>query len=198
VAHLGAEHIVSRQAARSRECVAPSDFALFVGGREEYKNFLCVLDAVASKDWPLSTKLLVVGRAFSEHENRLLKRLGIDEKVISCGKVDDSQLSLLYRRARCFVFSSLDEGFGIPVIECQSSGGVPVLSDIPVFREVAGRGAMYFDPHSPADLCRVVQDAVNVVRRENVLDAASLNVGKYSWDSTAQNIVDSYASVFAG
>ena len=78
-----------------------------------------------------------------------------DGRVRFVGGIDDSALTWLYENCRLFVFPSLDEGFGLPVVEAALSGAPMVLSDIPAFRELAP-GAAFFDPLDPASIAAVV------------------------------------------
>jgi glycosyltransferase involved in cell wall biosynthesis len=79
-------------------------------------------------------------------------------------EVDDVTLPFLYRGARALLFPSLDEGYGIPLVEAFASGCPVLCSDIPVFREVAGAAADYFQPLSPESIadCVVAADATRL------------------------------------
>ncbi len=80
----------------------------------------------------------MVGIPFSEEENALIRSYGVKDLVVHEGVVSDQGLERLYRESLCFVFPSLREGFGLPLIEALRQGCVPVVSDIPVFKELVG------------------------------------------------------------
>ena len=78
-----------------------------------------------------------------------LKPLALDEEVIFTGFVDDEDLPDLYRGGRLFVFPSLYEGFGLPILEAMASGVPVITSDLASMPEVAGDAAILVDPRDP-------------------------------------------------
>jgi glycosyltransferase involved in cell wall biosynthesis len=121
----------------------PGRFLLCVGRLNVRKNVDRVIDAVLARglvtpDLPL----VVVG----EPDGMAIRGASAaDHRVRFLGRVDDAELAWLYAQCRLFVFASLDEGFGLPVVEAALAGAPMVLSDIPAFRELAP-GAAFFDP----------------------------------------------------
>ncbi|QDU90520.1 D-inositol 3-phosphate glycosyltransferase [Pirellulimonas nuda] len=191
VATLGAEHIVPP----AEPSPVREPFALFVGDRYGYKNFSILVDAVASTQWPEYLRVKVVGAPFSEAESRLLECRGVRRRFEHEGRVDDAMLATLYRRSTCFVFPSLNEGFGLPAVEAQSLGTIPVVSDLPVFREVCGSGAYYFDPHFTDSLCRAIQQVCQIEDRPLVVEACQKNAQRFRWQATADAMAEVYRSV---
>jgi len=94
-----------------------------------------------SDDYP-DLKLVLVG-SISNEEKALLTN---NKNVIFTGYAKDEELPVLYKNALLFVYPSLYEGFGIPILEAQSCGTPLLLSDIPVLREVAGDAAIFCEP----------------------------------------------------
>ncbi|MFK5633433.1 MULTISPECIES: glycosyltransferase family 4 protein [unclassified Ornithinimicrobium] len=107
--------------------------------------------------------------------------------ILKLGYVSDDELWSLYRGARAVVVPSLDEGFGLPLIEAASLGTPLVVSDIPVFRWIAADRAVYFDPKDVDSirdgLRRVISDEVVAV------DPAAVR-SRFCWDDTAQRVLD--------
>ncbi len=188
---LGIEHLNVPQDAMPDQSANP--FALFVGLRNSYKNFSLILEALASKRWPSDLPLKVVGAPFSSLEQSLVNYFGVTDKVECVGRLKDSELSEVYRRSTCFIFPSLAEGFGLPILEAQANASVPILSDIPVFREVAGDGALFFDPRDCDSLCDAVHQALDGYGRQKIVAAAKENVLRYSWDAAAEEMVNVYS-----
>ena len=131
----------------------PGRFLLCVGRLNVRKNVPRLVDAVRSgglvgADCPL----VVVG----EPDGVAIARTAPDDRVRFLGGVDDGTLTWLYENCRLFVFPSLDEGFGLPVVEAALSGAPMVLSDIPAFRELAP-AASFVDPHDEAAIAAAIR-----------------------------------------
>lgn len=114
-------------------------------------------------------------------------------EVIFTGHVPDPVLASLYTHAALFVFPSLYEGFGIPVLEAFSYGVPVVCSSAAALPEVAGDAAVLFDPHDP----RAMADAIATVLTDGVLARDLLERGRervklFGWDITARKTLEVY------
>ena len=164
------------------------DYLLFVGSRSAYKNFAGLAQAFAeSAVNHLTLKLVCVGGGrFSKKEQSLLEERGIAQRVIH-KEASDEQLKNLYHFAKAFVFPSLYEGFGLPILEAMSCGAPCVLSDIPVFHEVAADAACYCDARSSYDMAQTIDDVLEDAERRGRLRAAGYErVGEFSWARCAR------------
>jgi glycosyltransferase involved in cell wall biosynthesis len=121
-------------------------FILFVRNRGSYKNFDQFIKAfsIFSEKYQ-EFKLICTGNSFTTLEKELLIKLEIQDKVISFYASDD-ELNWLYKNAALFVFPSLYEGFGLPILEAFSMDCPIAISDASCFPEIAGDAACYFDP----------------------------------------------------
>jgi glycosyltransferase involved in cell wall biosynthesis len=175
----------------------PERYILFVGHRWTYKNFDRFLEAVSpllAKDRELHL-LCVGGDPFSEAEDLRISRLGLAGQVRQM-RVDDSFLIALYKNALAFVFPSLYEGFGLPVLEAFACGCPAVLSNTSSLPELGGDAAEYFDPGDEASMAegisRVVQDeGLRARMTAQGLERAKL----FSWDRTARETKAAYLSM---
>src|SRR5512140_731468 len=79
--------------------------------------------------------------------------------LVRLGYVSDAALRALYENALCFVLPSLYEGFGIPPVEAMLCGCPVIVSTAPALVETCGEGALFCDPHSPADVWKCMTDA---------------------------------------
>ncbi len=146
------KHFLLRQ---PRDCSLPTKFILYVGERRGYKNFSNFVSAVS----PILTKdkLLVVlcsgGKAFTEGEIMRFEMLGVKNQFIQRA-LKDEELIQAYQQSELFVFPSLYEGFGIPILEAFACGCPVALSNASCFPEVAKTGAVYFDPYDPMDMMK--------------------------------------------
>ena len=166
--------------------------ALFVGQRDGYKNFVTVLEAMTSAGWPGRVRLRVIGSPIEEHEAGLIAYYGLTDRVDGVGRVTDKELAAEYAAAICFVFPSRLEGFGLPILEAQVNGCPVVCADTPVFHEVAGNGALFFDPRLGERLAEAVATACEAKVRNRLVETGHENVRRFSWDRAAEQILAVY------
>lgn len=178
----------------------PAEYLLYVGNRGGYKNFIGLVNGIA----PILKKhtslhLVCAGRKpFSQRELDLFKSLGIDKKVINYSDINDNLLAYLYRRAKVFVFPSLNEGFGIPILEAWSCGTPVVLSDNPCFVEVAAEAGCYFDPSDPDSILESVEKIVaDDDLRKDLIEKGKKRLKLFSWENTVRQTIQVYESLFA-
>lgn len=174
----------------------PERYLLYVGGRMRYKNFGPFAEAFAAvaSRYP-DLHLVCSGKPFTAAELQSFDKLGIAGRVHS-RFVGDGQMRALYAGAECFVFPSLYEGFGFPVLEAFEAGCPTLLSSSSSLPEVGGDCALYFDPGSVDDMagaiCRILDDAP---LRNSLLEKAPLQLQKFSWERCAAQTADIYRRV---
>lgn len=155
----------------------PQKFYLSVGSVYAHKNFAFVLRL--AKKYPDLT-FVIVGKKNVSYDAFLA-----ENHIANCiftGHMSDGQLAFLYRRCEGFILPSLYEGFGIPPLEAVACGCRKIfLSDIPIFHEVYGDSAAYFDPQGSD-----IPFSAPAMTEER---AAAL-LSKYSWKTAAQTIVN--------
>jgi len=144
-----------------------SRYYLTVGRLNARKNVGFCAGALLSEGL-ISPKvpLIVVGAPDGRGDSFAdLQQAVADGSVIFMGHVTDSELKWLYERTNLFIFPSLDEGFGLPILEARTCGARMLVSDIPAFREV-GPDAHFFDPRSARSIVRAVRQEEGVVKTE--------------------------------
>ena len=171
---------------------------LFIGRRRLYKNFGTVLRAWARMPKTCDTFLVAVGPdqgLESWQIDFLIKNRLENRFILLCG-VDDRDLALAYSGALGFIFPSLSEGFGIPLLEAMKCGAPIIASDIPVFHEVAADAALFFDPHDDEELasvmCRLLNDE-GLCERLRV--AGRVRACLFSWSKSACELAQVYRSL---
>ena len=102
--------------------------------------------------------------------------------------VSDAALECLYDRSSLLLAASLAEGFGLPLIEAASRGLPLLVRDIPVFREVAGDGALYFEAGGPESLARSIEDALEAAETRSLPDPRSIRV--LSWAESVEQLLN--------
>lgn len=173
----------------------PKKYLLFVGQRRDYKNFIFFVESIApllNRD-PELTLLCTGGGAFTVEETDLLDKLRISGQVLQYS-VSDKVLATLYKNALAFVFPSLYEGFGIPVLEAFSCGCPAILSNTSSLPEVGGEAARYFDPTDANSLCSAVAEVLSdrALRQEMVRQGLERSCA-FSWEKTARQTKEIYA-----
>lgn len=119
----------------SKYNIESKKYILSVATLNKRKNIPMLLDAYSQLDSDI--KLVLVGKASSESFNCN------NQNIIFTGYLSDDELKVLYKHAFLYVFPSVYEGFGIPIIDAQAFGIPVICSNIPVFKEIAGKGAEF-------------------------------------------------------
>jgi glycosyltransferase involved in cell wall biosynthesis len=173
---------------------------LSVSAKRPHKNLERLIEAVAAlpaeEDW-----VLVIPGYPTAYEQRLREHAearGAGERVRFLGWVDDLALDGLYRAADCFVFPSLAEGFGLPVLEAMRRGAPVASSDATSLPEVGGDAAVYFDPTDTA----AITGAILRILRDPGLAADLRERGRrqaerFSWEASAAATLRSYERALA-
>jgi glycosyltransferase involved in cell wall biosynthesis len=136
----------------------------------------------------IKLKICLIGRDDTGNLKTELKLPG-GENIQHIGPVADDTLRVFYQHAKCYINTSLVEGFCLPVLEAQTFGLPVICSDIDVLREVAGNGAIFVNPHNP----RALAVALNAVFNDNLLasrlsSAGSSNLSRFSWAKAASSM----------
>ena len=169
------------------------NYILYVGERKNYKNFNFFVKAVA----PLlvqnrELKIVCTGMPFSKEELQLFSDEKIQNQLIQLS-ANDSQLASLYKYALSFVYPSLYEGFGIPILEAFKNRCPVCLSNASCFPEVAGKAACYFDPHDRDSILEAVSKVVNDGGYADTLrDEGEKKIEEYS----IKRMVDSTCNIY--
>jgi len=165
-------------------------FLLFVGALHPRKALVTALEALARL--PEAPPLVVVGPAKhgAPAVEAAVQRLGLERRVELAGHVDGEQLAALYRSAAAFVFPSLFEGFGLPVVEAMASGTPVVTTTGGSLPEVAGEAAVLVPPGDAEELARGIERALDGAAE---LRAAGLvNAARFRWDALAARTAEIY------
>ncbi|WIB66067.1 glycosyltransferase family 1 protein [Curtobacterium sp. MCBD17_035] len=185
VAYNAADPVAPRAAdgLRTRDLV-------YMGTFMPYKNVETLASAIpllrgpGEADW----RLHCMSRVRAADRERLERLAPAGSLVFHDGASDEEYRAVL-RTATALVSASHDEGFGIPLVESMGVGTPVAVSDIPIFREIGGAAAEYFDPTSPAAVAAAVR---RVEARWDDLHRASLErVRRFDWTTSAERVVAS-------
>jgi glycosyltransferase involved in cell wall biosynthesis len=176
----------------------PQEFLLFVGNRSGYKNFSGFIQGIA----PLLRKnpdlfLVCIGKkGFSKAEETSLQELNIRRQTVCYVGVNDNLLAYFYAKAKAFVFPSLMEGFGIPILEAWACGTPVVLTDNACFREVAADAGSYFSPSSPESICETISKVLfDKELSKDLVENGKKRLELFSWEKTVEKTVLLYESL---
>lgn len=176
----------------------PENYFLYVGARNDYKNFDGLLKSIKPvlKKHPDVVLLCAGSGNFTEQENVMLKTLGIENQVIHQHFYSDNTLFSLYQRAIAFIYPSLYEGFGIPILEAFACGCPVILSDSSCFPEVAQDAALYFNIDNKDDLSQKLEEIISNSDLRNSLINKGLNRQKaFSAEKKAKETYKVYKSI---
>lgn len=177
---LGGEHIVrspGEPAILSTIGVEPGRFILAVGSRSPHKNFGAVTSAV-SRLGADRLPLVVAGGA----NPRIFAPSAEAGGAIDAGYVSDSQLRALYENAACFVFPSLYEGFGLPVLEAMACGCPAIVANTASLPEVGGDAVLYCDPRDPEQIASSIRTLLREPgRRRELSERGSARARCFTW-----------------
>jgi glycosyltransferase involved in cell wall biosynthesis len=177
-------------------------YVLFVGKHMERKNVFRVISAYHRfrKETGSAAKLLLIGREPSTTDaiHRQITELGLDEVVTRIRYAPYAELRYLYAGAEMFLFPSLWEGFGLPVIESMACGTPVITSNVTSLPEVAGDGAIVVDPES---VDQIVDGMLRLHRdpafRSALVERGIRQASKFTWDNCARATLESYARMTA-
>lgn len=167
---------------------------VYMGAFISYKNVETLLKGM--RYLPEYTLHLLSHLPPEERYRELLDIIPRGVKVVWHKGVSDQQYADILADNAILVSASLDEGFGLPVVEAHTLGVPTVLTDMPVFHEVAGEdGALFFDPHDPKDFAEKVKQLDDPELRTQLSKAGKKHVKKYSWDASAKTLLEAITSL---
>jgi glycosyltransferase involved in cell wall biosynthesis len=178
-------------------------YILYVGSLEPRKNLLRLLEGYSQlRSWSDKWSLVIVGaRNFwkSSPVVKEVKELGLKSYVRFTGYVPDEDLPAIYSGADLFVFPSIYEGFGLPVLEAMACGIPVVTSNTSSLPEVAGDAALLVDPYSVDEIAAAMRRVLCDPDVAAELCAKGLQRAKqFSWERTARETIAVYEKVLNG
>jgi glycosyltransferase involved in cell wall biosynthesis len=174
-------------------------YFLYVGNAYPHKNLDHLVEAFTGLSRAGSTHQLVfVGPDdyFYKRLREKIRLLKLGDKIIFYGPASGQVLTNLYKNAIALVFPSLMEGFGLPALEAMANGCLVLCSDIPVFHEVLGKAALFFDPNNTTDIQDKMAAVIKQPERYGGLIKEGLSQArKYSWKNLARETLKIYQEV---
>ncbi len=174
----------------------PKEYILFVGNRYTYKNFKKLFEALCSVLETSNIHLICAGGgSFTDKEREMI---GKYTDRVHQYSMSDADLQKAYTDALCFVFPSMYEGFGLPVLEAFECGCPVVMSNTSSLPEVGGDAAVYFDPMDEDSIREAVGSVINSDaenRSEEALKKRLEQAGRFTWEKAADRLFECYKGV---
>jgi glycosyltransferase involved in cell wall biosynthesis len=168
-------------------------FLLYLGRLEKKKNIITLIKAfelLLAQESHLKTdlQLVLVGKAgfgYQEIKEKINSSF-VKDQIKELGWIDEKEMPSLLGASKIFIFPSLYEGFGLPIVQAMACGVPVIASDIPALKEVGEDACLYFSANSPEDLKSKIQQVLeNQSLREKLINHGFLQSQKYSWQRCA-------------
>lgn len=176
------------------------NYILMVGIHYKYKNLHSVIEAYDRNKEVLKVPLVIVGGTEGSYGKELIKlvnKKNLNDKVKFLGFVTNEDKNLLYQAAKLFIYPSLYEGFGLPVLEAMSNGTVVACSNSSSLPEVVGDAAYMFDPNNLYEIESALLTMTNISNEEYIeyMLKSRRQLEKFSWDKCANEILEAINGV---
>lgn len=198
-------HELDAAVARVRGLGLGGPFLLYTGGIDPRKNVERLIEAFARLPEPVRKRhRLVVVCGIHQAQRRELERRcrasGLrDEEVVLTGYVDEQTLVSLYNLCTGFIYPSVHEGFGLPVLEAMRCGAAAIASSTTSLPEVLGREDALFDPESTHDMARQMERLLtDEVWRHELKSHAATQATQFSWTATASRALEAMERCIPG
>ncbi|NRT37500.1 glycosyltransferase involved in cell wall biosynthesis [Clostridium beijerinckii] len=182
----------------------PKNYILYMGTLEPRKNIESIIEAFSlfKKENTVSnqnTKLVIAGKKGWLFENifNLVNKLSLKDDVIFTDYIDENDKSIIYNMASLFVFPSLYEGFGIPVLEAMASSVPVITSNVSSLSEVAGDAAILVEPKDIKSIAKYMSKVLADKKlRNNLIREGHEQAKKFTWESSAKKLVNIYRDLY--
>ncbi len=186
---------LNKQTYRIQQPDDVQDYFLFVGEIERAKNLNVLIRAYIQLDKEIRDRfeLRIVGKKGNNYEEILsmVRDAGIEDRVRFCGYLSDEELDEMYLHAYAFVFPSLFEGFGFPVLEAMTRGVPVICSDSSSIPEVGGDAVLTFEPHDDRALAGHLKELiVNKEHRNRLAGQGIDRCRHFNTDTLARNTLE--------
>ncbi len=174
----------------------PEKYLLYNGNRELYKNFLFfsqVFAVIAKKEKDL--QVVCTGPPFNQDERYFFEKLGIANRMHHA-YINDVELACLYNNALAFIFPTMYEGFGLPVLEAFHLGCPVLVSNTSSIREIGGDAVIYFEPKNAVSIIAAIHKILHDPKlRQDLINKGYEQVKRFSWTKTASETKKVYQQV---
>jgi len=171
-------------------------FIFYSGSINPRKNIKRVIESFELIKDKMNYDLIITGGSIwkSEEEMNLIKN---NPRIKLLGLIPKEDLIALYNLAEVYVYPSLYEGFGLPILEAQACGCPVITSNVSSMPEVAGKGALLVNPNNTNEIVNATEKILTSKRlRENLIKRGFENIGRFSWKKTVKETLKIYEGVY--
>lgn len=181
----------------------PNDYILYMGTLEPRKNIESIIKAfslfkkeniINSKD----IKLVIAGKKGWMFESifNLVTELKLEENIIFTDYIDEADKPIIYNMAKLFIFPSIYEGFGIPILEAMASSVPVITSNVSSMPEIAGEAAVLVEPMNIVSISNNINKILSDKEYSSKLvRKGHIQAKKFSWDLSAKKMYDIYKNI---
>lgn len=178
----------------------PDRFFFFLGNTDPKKNTAGTLKAFSDYFKQTGDDIFLVMLDFPLHElNKILQEIGdpaLRKRIILTGYIPNEELPAIYSLCQLFLYPSLRESFGIPMLEAMACGAPVITSNTSSMPEVAGNAAIFSDPYLPADITAAMIRVMNdPILRESLIERGLHRAAQFSWRAMAVKVLTMYQSM---
>lgn len=167
-------------------------FLIFIGRRDEYKNFDIVVKSLAKTQW----NLLIIGSQLNKEEEKFVQSFLPKERYKCVSHIDDEELNLYYNNAAALVYPSTYEGFGLPVLEAQRAGCPVIAYNASSIPEVIGNNTtLLIDSLTETEIAEKMNLLNDSTLIEEIRNTGFKNTCRFSWDKMAQQYEELYEEI---
>jgi glycosyltransferase involved in cell wall biosynthesis len=195
VVYCGVDQSFFQNQKNDRGLKLPENYILYVGNVKPHKNLIILLKAycLLSNELRAKYQLVIIGKkeGFITQDKQIddyIKSNNLENQITFTGYVDDLDLPKIYQEAALFVFPSLYEGFGLPILEALAARTLVISSNAGSLPEIGGEAIVYFDPINHTELAHKMTENL-----ENEIDKLFLNaqreiqLEKFTWEKAIEN-----------
>jgi len=174
----------------------PADYLLFVGAIEPRKNIGAIMEAIANEK--INAPLVVIGREtnYKKVLEKLAEKLKGSSQIHFLHNVETVDLPAIYQHAQLFIYPSIFEGFGIPILEALCSETPVITSTGSCFEETGGENSFYVNPQSAEEIGMAIQKVLYDSKLQNTMKTQGLiHAEKFTEDKIGERLMSFYKSI---
>lgn len=203
VVYCGVNRSLFSSEKNNKNLKLPENYILYVGNIKPHKNLITLLKAYNnfSNEFKSKFKLLIVGEkeGFITKDNLIdnyINKNSLEKMVLFSGHVSDSDLPTYYQNASLFVFPSLYEGFGLPILEALAAKTIIISSNAASLPEIGGEAVIYFDPTNEVELYQKIKECLeNRLISEKEMQKRTIQLDKFTWEKSIKNHLDAFNKI---